>query len=152
MSLRHATLMHRLAAPASWPVGTVHTADDVTIQGDSLTALAGHRDTPCVRIAPTPFAGHMTVVLTRVEEVTSDRTPRVRFDARLGRAEALLDTARVLGRASDGRRRRMHVQDEQHTWMLPRDLRVGDLVAIPCRTVLTPALIRRDDLPPHCRR
>jgi hypothetical protein len=145
--LARTTLTHRPDDVGSWPAGTVHTEDDLIINGLPLV-LTSHKQTPAVRIGAAPDAGErraasperfITVLLTRVEETgftDSHRRLVVWVDAELDHCRPILSAARVVGRRSVAHLKRMQLrpkpkEDMQWVW-LPADVGVGDLIAIPC--------------------
>ncbi|POH62257.1 hypothetical protein C3B61_15330 [Cryobacterium zongtaii] len=141
------TLAHRASTTECWPAGTVHTEDDLIINGASLVRTSSDQ-TPAVRIGPagslwaqqTPSPQRfITVLLTRVEETgftDSHRRLVVWVDAELDRCRPILSAARVVGRRSVVHTKRMQLRprpkdDMQWVW-LPSDVAVGDLIAVPC--------------------
>ena len=156
--LARTPLTHRPADIGSWPEGTVHTANDLIVNGVSLVG-ASHDRTPAVRIGAAPAAGErhtasperfITVLLTRVEETgftDSHRRLVVWVDAEMDHCRPILSAARVVGRRSVAHLKRMQlrprpVEDMQWVW-LPADVVVGDLIAIPCEGAIPLSDVRR---------
>ncbi|AWB85642.1 hypothetical protein [Mycetocola zhujimingii] len=141
------SLARRSAALACWPDGTVHSATDVIIDRSSLMDAAFAAPTPLVRIgaaggwAPSSRTPQrfVTVLLTRVEQVDltyGNRRLAIRVDACLERCRPNFDAARLLGRHTSARRRKVSVHSvtsaEIGYGRLPVDIVVGDLLALPC--------------------
>ncbi|QYF73992.1 hypothetical protein [Cryobacterium sp. PAMC25264] len=156
--LARSTLTHRPADAGCWPDGTVHTKDDLIINGVPLLGTS-HDQTPAVRIGTAPDAGErhstsprrfITVLLTRVEETgftDSHRRLVVWVDAELERCRPILSAARVVGRRSVAHLKRMQLrprpkEDMQWVW-LPADVVVGDLIAVPCEGAVPLSDVRR---------
>jgi len=180
-SILAARRMALVSAQQCWPDGTVLTRADVIVNGSSL-ARAGRREaTPSVRIGlagagPGPAGQRRelfsTVLLTRVTAVFEPcrhGRSEVWVDADLGRCRAVLAAARLVGRRARTRRRSVRLLSEASDLnggpvLLPADIAVGDLLAIPCRGAVSRAQVRlrfpgaaREDggeLPPApaCRR
>ncbi len=142
-----------------WPEYTTTSLSDVTIAGVSLVRLAAWCGTPCVHTAAAviPGTGGMpsdaevaSAIVTRVTEVAtaSDGTLDVWIDARLADSPVAINELRMIGRVSTSRdsRARIHSAGEAEAPMLVdelvSDLRVGDLLAMPCRGF---ALLRQVD-------
>ncbi len=155
MSILHSITSSRLepfAEASWWPEGTVHTADDILIRGTSIVDAARTGRTPLVRIGQVPsvhgrLSGRqdfVTVVLTRIEHIerfSGLQRPDVWIDAALRDCAPILAAARLLGRrsAAHTRRTRLRAEADAGSRMparLPADLRVGDLLAIPCATTV----------------
>lgn len=135
-------------ADASWPEGTIQTRADVIIRGSSLTSAAHDRGTPLVNIGQAPTVEQhgsgrqqfITVLVTRVEHVDHLgilQRPDLWVDAALSECTVIADAARIIGRPTTGRRRRVRILSEidpgAHTDVaVPSDIRPGDLLAIPC--------------------
>ncbi|CAM5357724.1 hypothetical protein [Leifsonia shinshuensis] len=146
-----------------WPEFTTTSLSDVTVAGVSLTRLAEWCGTPCVHTAAAviPGTGGMpsatevaSVIVTRVTQVATaaDGAIDVWIDARLTDAPVAIEELRMIGRvstASDSRAR-IHSAGEAAAPVrvdeLVSDLRVGDLLVLPCRGA---ALLREID--PHRR-
>ena len=142
------TLMWHGAGRACWPDDSVHTSDDVIVNGTSLVHAARSGATPLVQIGPagglwpreaTSVPPFITVVLSRVEEIDLSSTPRhpdVWIDAEIARCRPLLSAVRLIGRTSGSPRRRMHLRPGDGSpagWVrLPADVGRGDLLVIPC--------------------
>lgn len=126
----------RSAALECWPEGTVHTRDDVVINGSSLVQIASAGPTPAVRIGtagglrvqqPSPRR-FITVVLTRVEQIgyseATRRSESKHGDAadddvcsgHLGVFRPDIDADRVRNRASKGRKDR---RERHETLLVP---------------------------------
>lgn len=149
------------AALECWPEGTVHTSDDVIINGTSLAYSAHAEQTPAVRIgaAGVPWPKYsrslerfITVVLTRVEQMqysTQTRKPEIWVDAELERCRPILSAARLIGRESTRTRKRMRLQPHSSVrpaWVwLPGDIVVSDLIVVPCDGTLPLSDVRRRD-------
>ncbi|MEY9952843.1 hypothetical protein [Leifsonia sp. EB34] len=142
-----------------WPEFTTTSLSDVTVAGVSLTHLAEWCGTPCVHTAAAviPGTGGMpsatevaAVIVTRVSQVTraADGSIDVWIDARLADAPVVIDELRMIGRVSTAcdSRARIHPAREAAAPVrvdeLVSDLRVGDLLALPCRGA---ALLRQVD-------
>lgn len=159
------SLARRSAARECWPEHTVHTPDDVIIEGTSLASAATTSETPVVRIGvaegalahrPAHPARFITVVLTRVEQILrypAALRPEVWVDAELGRCRALPEAARLLDRESIARLQRMRLRPDGAghggVLRLPRDLAVGDLLAIPCEGAIPLNALRRQGWHPE---
>ncbi|WEO77419.1 hypothetical protein BJQ94_19040 [Cryobacterium sp. SO2] len=164
--LARTPLTHRPADVDSWPEGTVHTADDLIINGLSLVR-ASHDRTPAVRIGAAPDAAErhgtsperfITILLTRVEETgftDSHRRRVVWVDAELDHCRPNVSAARVVGRRSGAHLKRMQLrprpQDDMQWVWLPADVVVGDLIAVPCDGALPLSDVRRHSARPGRR-
>lgn len=166
--------------PESWPATTAATTTDVVIAGVSLTRLAEWCGTPCVHTAPAviPHSGgrpsaseQATVVLASVTGVgvSAGGTLIATIDADLDDVNAVWSELRLIGRVSTAHTsivairgietERSSITDPAadecwplHLAGLPGDLRIGDLVAVPCpgaiaRRHLHPVVVH--DVPPH---
>lgn len=154
----------RSAALECWPEGTVHTRDDVVINGSSLVQIASAGPTPAVRIGtagglrvqqPSPRR-FITVVLTRVEQIgysEATRRSEIWVDAELDRCRPILTAARIVGRESTARQKRMHLRPQPATgpgWVrMPVDIAVGDLIVVPCDGTTPLGDVRRRDHHPE---
>jgi hypothetical protein len=142
-----------------WPEFTTTSLSDVTIAGVSLTRLAEWCGTPCVHTAAAviPGTGGMpsatevaSVIVARVTQVATaeDGTIDIWIDARLTDSPVAIDELRMIGRVSTAcdSRARIHPAGEAdepaRVEELVSDLRVGDLLALPCRGA---ALLRQVD-------
>ncbi len=148
-----------------WPEFTTTSVSDVTVAGVSLTRLAEWCGTPCVHTAAAviPGTGGMpsatevaSVIVTRVTRVATaaDGTVDVWIDACLtdsavAAAVVVVAELRMIGRVSTAcdHRTRIHPAGDGAAAPLPveelvSDLRVGDLLAVPCRGT---ALLREVD-------
>ncbi|KQR92138.1 MAG: hypothetical protein J0I33_03835 [Microbacterium ginsengisoli] len=133
------TLRDSLPAPLAgdaWPARTHATTRDVVIAGVSVLRYAELCGTPCVTTAPAivplsggvPSATASTSVL--VAAVTGCDDGMLRLDARLDELAPCWAEARLLGRISHAAERRWRLG--ACTVVLPADLGVGDVVALPC--------------------
>jgi hypothetical protein len=156
--LARSALPQRSRAAGCWPAGTVHTDDDLIINGVSLVR-SSHDHTPAVRIGPAPDTSELlaagpqrfiTVLLTRVEETgftDSHRRLVVWADAEVDQCRPILSAARIVGRRSLAHLKRMQLRprpkaDLQWVW-LPADIGVGDLIAVPCEGAVPLRDVRR---------
>lgn len=132
-----------------WPEFTATSVDDVSVAGVSLTRLAGWCGTPCLHSAAAvvPGTGGMpsptetaSAVVTRVLEVTrsADGSLDVWIDARLSGVPAVVSELRMIGRVSTApdAPARIHAAGPaappDPVTELVSDLRVGDLLTLPC--------------------
>lgn len=143
----------------SWPARTVATTTDVVVSGISLVRLAEICDTPCTHSEPAvlprtngrPSAtATTTTVVVRITGLKYHPSGRllVQIDADLTEVPAILPETRLIGRVSTAHdsetflivppsarhREAPFVRLESG---LPRDLRVGDLLAVPCAGMVT---------------
>jgi hypothetical protein len=147
-----------------WPSLTTTTPTDVVVGGVSLTRLADLCSTPCVHTADAvipqsrgrrSLSETTTAVVVRVVSVT--RHPQgsllVTVDADLATVDAHLGEVRLLGRISRAHDVASSLtntcrHDDARTPFsrldagLPDDLAVGDLLAFPCRGLVTLHQIR----------
>ena len=147
-----------------WPEHTVSTATDVTVAGVSLVELSHWCGTPCVHTAAAVIPGTQgrpspteicSVVVATVTEVRRGGHLRLVLDADLDRCGAIASEARLIGRLSPARGVAAWVRDGSDPAILPEDVRIGDLVAIPCRHTarLHDVRIAVEDRPAaHCGR
>ena len=147
-----------------WPEYTVPTPTDVVIAGVSMVELSHWCGTPCVHTAAAVIPGTQgkpsateicSVVVAAVTEVRHGAHLRLVLDADLERCGAIASEARLVGRLSPARAIAAWVRDGSDPAILPEDVRVGDLVAIPCRHAarLQDVRIAADDFPAaHCGR
>ena len=147
-----------------WPEYTVATPTDVVITGVSMVELSHWCGTPCVHTAAAVIPGtHGTpstteicsVVVATVTEVRHGGRLRLVLDTDLDRCGAIASEARLVGRLSPARGIAAWVRDGSDPAILPEDVHVGDLVAIPCRHTarLQGVRIAIDDFPAaHCGR
>lgn len=157
-SILAARRMALVSAQQCWPDGTVLTRADVIVNGSSL-ARAGRREaTPSVRIGLAGVGSgpdgrrerFSTVLLTRVTAVFEPGRhgrSEVWVDADLGRCRAVLAAARLVGRRARTRRRSVRLLSEASELtggpvLLPADIAVGDLLAIPCQGAVSLAQVR----------
>ena len=169
------TLMYSITASRSsarqaadlewWPHGTVHTRDDVIINGSSMVRTAHSEHTPAVRIGAVgglwatrvgSTQRLVTVLLTRVEQIRysdTTRRPEIWVDAEVNRCRPILSSARIVGRVSTVRRKRMQLQPhpaDSTGWLrLPADIVVGDLIVVPCAGSILLSDVRRSDHHPE---
>lgn len=122
-----------------WPEWTHPTTTDVIVSGVSLLRLVDLCDTPCVHIAAAVIPGthgrpsdleQASVVVARIVEIP--RPGALVLDADITRVAAFASEARLIGRASTQHSVPFDLSDGSSA-ILPTDLRVGDLIAIPCR-------------------
>jgi len=128
-----------------WPEWTHLTTTDVVVSGVSLLRLVELCDTPCVHIAAAVVPGthgrpsdieQSSVVVARVVEIAADGV--LVLDADITRVQAHASEARLIGRVSTQHSVPFSLWPEQslsseQSAVLPADLRVDDLIAIPCR-------------------
>lgn len=142
-----------------WPERTIATTTDVLVSGISLLRLAEVCGTPCVhsaaaviprtggRPSPSQRAAVLVVRITAVGHYAT-RNLIVQTDARLDNLRLIWSETRLINRASTARSamilidRRSPAVDTSpsHDLLaveLPSDLRVGDLLAIPSRSITT---------------
>jgi len=145
--------------PDAWPERTRPTLDDVVIGGVSLVRLASICETPCVHTgaALVPrFGGRVstvddaTAIVVTVSNVCrhSSGAIVVQVDARLGAVPVAIGELRLIGRISTAHDVAMVIglQDEGPDLAvadLPGDLRIGDLLAVPCPGDITVGRLRR---------
>lgn len=132
-----------------WPEFTTSSPSDVTVAGVSMTRLAHWCGTPCVHTAAAVIPGTngapsptelASVLVTRVLEISrgGDGSLNVWIDAQLASCSVNATEIRMVGRASTApdTAGRIHAAGEHAPVMgvkeLVSDLRVGDLLAIPC--------------------
>ncbi|MFE5339256.1 hypothetical protein ACFQ80_03475 [Isoptericola sp. NPDC056578] len=155
------TLVHpRHAALEGWPDGTELTGDDVLVDRTSLARLAEHYPTPRVYVPVGADvtrvdrywgdAAPRTVVLAHVVDAVprlGDDARQAWLDADLGGCAVLLDRARLVGRSSPEPLRPFTVHPAPGRGgpvvRLPRDLRRGDVLAIPCAGLVEAADLLR---------
>lgn len=132
----------------SWPEYTSATPDDVTVAGLSLVTLVQWCGTPCVHTAAAVIPGTngrpsetdlASVVIVRVTAAAVENGQlNVWIDGELDGCAAILSEARMIGRASTAHAIAAAIYSSSaHTPVryipeLVLDLRVGDLLAIPC--------------------
>lgn len=131
-----------------WPEWTHPTTTDVIVSGVSLLRLVDLCDTPCVHIAAAVVPGthgrpsdteQASVVVTRVIEMP--RPDALVLDADITRVRAHASEARLIGRTSTQHSATFSLPDGSRV-TLPEDLRVGDLVAIPCQGAVSRRQLR----------
>jgi hypothetical protein len=149
--------------PDVWPEHSTPTPTDVVVAGVSLCRVAAVCETPCVHTAAASVRGghgrasrvaESAAIVVRVVTVTMDAdtgTLRIDVDAALGLVPAVLSEARLIGRAStaysapvtiNGLSCSASAPGHPLGALLPTDLAVGDLVAIPCSAPLSVHALR----------
>jgi hypothetical protein len=127
--------------PALWPSGTVVGETDVTISGLSLDRLAAVFGTPSVHDG-TAGPHRTDILVTRVVSVHTHPIGllAIRTDAYLDELSPVWSALRLLGRTSTAASSLFLVSmaSQFHAAELPLDLRVGDLLAVPCVPVPVP--------------
>lgn len=140
--------------PDRWPAHTAAGIADITISGVSLLRLVDWCDTPCVHTAAAVAPGSSgrasstelgSVVVMTVEDVTrtSAGDTVVTIDADLGSCRAVFSELRLIGRASTAPDAIVTLRAGSATSVdraraetpavrLPSDMRVGDLLVVPC--------------------
>ncbi|MDO9396876.1 MAG: hypothetical protein Q7T71_10055 [Herbiconiux sp.] len=123
-----------------WPEWTHATTTDVIVSGVSLLRLVEICETPCVHVAAAVIPGthgrpsdreQASVVVARVTALPRPGEQRLELDASLAGVSAVLEEARLIGRASTRSTRTFDVGGG--SVVLPQDVAVGDLVAVPVR-------------------
>ena len=145
-----------------WPEFTTATTSDVVVAGVSMSRLAELCQTPCVHTAAAVVPGthgrpstllEASAIAVTVTEIMADSKGRlaVRTDATLSEAHAVVSEARLIGRISTAHSVRAELMigstdacsiESVPTCELPADLRVGDVLAIPCRGCVALRTIR----------
>lgn len=137
-----------------WPEFTVSSATDVGVAGVSLLRLVDWCGTPCVHTAAAVIPGTdgrpsetelASVVVSRVlaTEPRIGGGLDVWLDADLGGCLAYVPDGRMIGRRSTGATVVATPQwtgsrfEASDSLLLPADVRVGDLIAIPCAGATT---------------
>lgn len=132
-----------------WPEFTTVSTTDVTVAGVSLLSLVGWCQTPCIHTAAAVIPGTggrpsetdlASVVVTRVERLgrAADGRPEAWIDAFLDACQPILSEIRLIGRVSTDHEVVVALRPTSRepvvarTVELPADLRVGDLLAVPC--------------------
>jgi hypothetical protein len=143
--------------PELWPAGARAGTRDVTLSGISLLRYVELCGTPCVTTgsAVIPQSGGVasrvdwsSVVVASVTDIGRDGARTVRIDAVLGDIDRLGRELRMLGRVSHAPDRPWVVVDADGTRVardaprLPEDLRLGDIVALPCRGAVAAGDVR----------
>jgi hypothetical protein len=140
-----------------WPEATIVSGPDIVVSGISLVRLVDVCGTPAVHsgaaVAPdsdgTPLSdAQVAVLVVRVVAATRHACGLtvVQVDARLDNLRLVWSEARLLGRASSARPRMslvvrrpgaadLAVTRDVIAIELPKDLGVGDLLAIPTRSI-----------------
>ncbi|MCU1477168.1 MAG: hypothetical protein JWQ64_1861 [Subtercola sp.] len=151
--------------PDLWPEYTTASTTDVFVAGVSLLRLVDICQTPCLHTAAAVIPGthgrpsltdRATAIVVSITSVTftSTGTLCIRVDADLDSVRPILAEARMIGRASTAHATAavLVLKDaegddpgvvELLTSGLPCDIRVGDLLALPCRGELALRGIRR---------
>ena len=128
--------------PALWPSGTVVGGTDVTVSELSLDQLAAVFGTP-VTHGGSSNLHRIDVLVTRVASVHTHPMGllAIRTDAYLDERSPVWSELRLLGRTSTAPAGQILVSmaSQFRAARLPLDLRVGDLLAVPCVPVLVPA-------------
>ncbi|ACQ80397.1 conserved hypothetical protein [Beutenbergia cavernae DSM 12333] len=136
-------------APDQWPLGTHATTTDLVVGGVSLHDLAVLCRTPCVHTVDAVPAGPRgttrarpaeTIVLMSVRGVAlgADGVPHLAVDADLSRVRVAWPELRLIGRVSRARmvlatvRQGDGAAPAETEIHVPRDVRAGDLLAVPC--------------------
>lgn len=163
--------------PDRWPAHTDAGIADITISGVSLLRLVDWCDSPCVHTAAAVVPGSGgrasttelgSVVVMTVEDVTrtSEGATVVTTDANLGSCRAVLTELRLIGRASTAPDEIVILRAASETSgdrvtadapvvCLPSDVRVGDLLVVPCLGVgprLGDIRVHPVAMLPHCGR
>ncbi|WAC66513.1 hypothetical protein OVA14_01610 [Agrococcus sp. SL85] len=140
------TLRASIADPLdvdAWPAGTRAAVGDVAVGGRSLARLAALQGTPCAcstaaavpctggRPSPSHRAGAVVVAVRAIDETGAVAVGADLAGTSLACADVALrwTEARLIGRASTARRASTPVGGG--CALLPVDLRVGDLLAVP---------------------
>lgn len=123
-----------------WPSATIASGTDITVSGLSLARLAAAFGTPTVHGAGL-FVGK-DVLVTRVDSVHTHPLGylAIRTDAYLDELSPVWSQLRLLNRASTAPAGQFLVSlaSQFRSATLPLDLRVGDLLAVPCEPALVP--------------
>jgi hypothetical protein len=131
----------------NWPEFTTTSVSDVTVAGVSLVRLVDWCGTPCVHTAaavipgmngrpsPTALASVIVTSVVSVEPLATGALA-IRLDARLVDCTPVLTEARLIGRTSTAHSAVLHLVEDElgqaREISLCRDIRIGDLIAIPC--------------------
>jgi len=149
--------MNALADLDHWPEATVVSDSDIVVSGISLLRLVEVCGTPAVHSGATvipdsggqPSSDAQTAVLVvrviAVEHHDSGATI-VQVDARLDNLRLIWSQTRLLGRRSSARQKiclivrrpgttDLTVTDDVIAVEMPKDLRTGDLLAVPSRSI-----------------
>jgi hypothetical protein len=151
-----------------WPEATIVGDTDIVVSGISLLRLVDVCGTPAVHsgAAVVPDSGGVpatdartAVLIVRIIAVTRHASGLtvVQVDACLDNLRLVWSEARLFGRAPSGRRKMtlvvrrpgtidLDVTDDVIAARLPRDLRVGDLLAIPSRSIQARSIDQRHPL------
>jgi hypothetical protein len=153
MTLTHIlpSLRRTLPDPLSrdrWPEFTVTSPADITIAGLSLVTLVQWCGTPCVHTAAAVIPGTngrpsetelASVVIATVTSVTIENDElKVWIDADLDGCRPMAEETRMIGRASTAHSTSAALFSPspraavRTALELPRDLRAGDLLVVPC--------------------
>jgi hypothetical protein len=124
---------------------TTPTTTDVVVSGVSLVRLVELCETPCVHIAAAVIPGthgrpsnteQASVVVARVVDLP--RPGVITLDADLTSVTAFFAEARLIGRASTAMSLPFELSSPREaggmapSMVLPSDIAVGDLIAVPC--------------------
>lgn len=130
-----------------WPEFTTTSVSDVTVAGVSLVRLVDWCGTPCVHTAaavipgsngrPSPTALASVIVTSVVSvDVLANGALAIAVDAQLDDCTPVLTEARLIGRVSTAHSAVLHLFDgdtnQSRDITLPTDIRIGDLIALPC--------------------
>ena len=139
-----------------WPRHTTVLADDIVVDGVSLLSLAETSGTPAVQTGATmneprrqtEAIERVAVLVVRVVAMTQHRAgrPIIQVDARLDNLRLIWSEARRIGGVPTHRHREvlavrrpgrddLECADDIISVVLPANLRVGDLLAIPSRPI-----------------
>lgn len=144
-----------------WPARTVAGLDDVVIAAVSLHRLADVCGTPCVHTAAAVAPGTggrasqdetVSVVVTRVTRIDDRSGVRLlQLDADLRSVEMHPMDARLIARISTAHSTPALLGAAGRSALLPADLVVGDLIAIPCTDAVSLHDVRADAGEPRGR-
>lgn len=125
-----------------WPECTSLTTSDVVVAGIPMLRLVELCGTPCVHTAAAVIPGtggrpsaseHTTVVVTSVLSAGYGADgSHLALDSCFAELDPCWTELRLIGRVSTAHSVSF-VLDGEHRVLLPRDLRAGDLLAVPCR-------------------
>lgn len=158
------TLRRSIPTPFSrdaWPVHTVPTCDDVVVEGISVSRYVSLCGTPAVMTAPAviPLSGGMpspteatTVLTVAVASVVPAEPGVLVIDADTTDVPVRWNEARLLERVSIAAERRFSVRDASGRTLpgvavlLPGDVTVGDLIAMPAPGAIAVGAVRAHPL------
>lgn len=128
-----------------WPEHTSVTTTDVVVAGVPMRSLVELCGTPCVHTAAAVVPGsggcpspdqQATVIVVTVESVSAASDGLLlSVDASMAQPALVWSELRLIGRASTAHSVPFTLDDGTlpvHQVSLPRDLRIGDLLAVPC--------------------